>query len=49
VNAETIAKVKGLMHSNQQITINEVVNEMGTIYRSVHETPAELQMRLNET
>jgi len=45
VNAEIISKVKGLVHANWQITINEAVNELGISYGSAQaRLTEELQM-----
>jgi transposase len=50
VNAERISKVKELVHADQQITINEVVNEVGISCGSAQAIlTEELQMRWDET
>jgi hypothetical protein len=50
VNAKTISKVTELVHVNQQITIIEIVDEVGISYGSEKAIlKEELQMRLDET
>jgi hypothetical protein len=50
VNAKRISKVKVLMHTNQRITVKEVVKEVGVSYGSAQAIlTKETQIRWDET
>jgi len=49
VSAQTIPKFRELVHASQQITVSELVNEVGISYGSAQTIQTELQMRWDET